>query len=328
MKICIYGAGSVGGYLGARLAAADGIEASLIARGAHLEAIRQDGLTLHQQGESLTVRPAASDNPADFGPQDVVICTVKAHGLTGIARSMAPLLGPDTAVVFAMNGVPWWYFHALPGEHEGRSIDRLDPGGIIRDAIGPQRAIGCVVHIGAEVTSPGTVTVTGRERFELGEPDGSMSPRLTRLMAAFETAGITAVAHENIRDYVWSKLLGNITSNPLSALTRATMGQLYDDDILRNYMRRMMEEAEAVAQALGASLPLSIDKRFESGPRLKDFKTSTLQDLLAGRPLEIEPIVGAVTELGDLTGVDTPSIDLIYALLKRLAINEGLYPVG
>jgi 2-dehydropantoate 2-reductase len=327
VKICIYGAGSVGGYLGGRLAAG-GFDVSLVARGRHLEAIRQDGLTVNQQGEAITVRPAASDDPASFGPQDAVICTVKAHGLTEAARGMAPLLGPGTSVIFAMNGVPWWYFHALPGPHEGRTIDRLDPQGAIRSIIGPERAIGCVVHIGAEVTSPGTVTVTGRERFELGEPDGSLSPRLTRLMAAFEAAGITAVAHENIRDYVWSKLLGNITSNPLSALTRATMGQLYDDDILRNYMRRMMEEAEAVATALGASLPLSIDKRLEIGPRLKGFKTSTLQDLLAGRPLEIEPIVGAVTELGDLTGVDTPSIDLIYALLKRLAINEGLYPAG
>lgn len=326
MKICIYGAGSVGGFLGAKLAQA-GEDVTLIARGPHLAAIRRDGLTL-RQGEPFTVRPKATDDAAEAGVQDLVICTVKAHGVGQAAAGMAPLLGPDTVVVFALNGIPWWYFHGLGGPHDGKQIARLDPEGAIWKIIGPQRAIGCVVHIGAEVTAPGTVTVTGGEKFELGEPDGSDSSRLARIAELFQRAGIGHVTSNRIRDLVWSKLLGNITSNTLSTLTKATMGDLYADPVLKNYMRLMMTEAEAVANALGSTVPLSVEERLSKGPRLLDFRTSTLQDLLARRPLEVEPIIGVVTELGDMVGIDTPSIDLIYALLRRLAINEGLYPAG
>ncbi|MBU0726613.1 MAG: 2-dehydropantoate 2-reductase [Alphaproteobacteria bacterium] len=324
MKICIYGAGSVGGFLGAKLARA-GEDVTLIARGAHLEAIRSNGLTL-QQGEPFTVHPKATDKAEEAGVQDLVICTVKAHGVSAAAAGIAPLLGPDTTVVFALNGIPWWYFHGLPGAHEGRQLERLDPAGTIWKTIGPQRAIGCVVHIGAEVTAPGTVTVTGGEKFEIGEPDGSDSPRLAAIVDAFRRSDIKVETSNRIRDLIWSKLLGNVTSNTISALTRAKMGELYDDPILKGFMRQMMEEAEAVALKLGAEIPLSIEARFAKGPRLRDFRTSTLQDLLASRPLEVEPIIGIVTELGDMVGVETPSIDLVYALLKRLAISEGLYP--
>lgn len=325
MKICIYGAGAIGGLLGAELART-GEEVTLIARGPHLAAMRANGLTLRINGQEHNARVAATDKPAEAGPQDVVIVTVKAHGVAGIAEAMQPLFGPDTAVVTAMNGIPWWYFQKLPGPHEGRRIQCLDPQGELERLIPADRVIGCVVYPAAEVVEPGVIQHGYGNRFMLGEPDGAKSERATRLSAALTKAGFKAPVRPRIRDDIWVKLWGNVSFNPVSALTHGTLDRIAGDPGTRAVIRRMMVEAEAVGAALGVKFGVDVDTRIGWAADLGGHKTSMLQDLELGRPMEIDALVTAVAEMGDLAGVDTPTIDMILALVVQRAREAGCYP--
>ena len=315
MKICIYGAGAIGGYLGAELIRA-GYDVTLIARGPHLEAMRTNGLTLEIGDQRHTVTARCTDDPAEAGPQDYVIVTLKAHSVTPIVEQMQPLLGPDTAVVTAQNGILWWYFHALPGPFEGHRLEITDPGGRIWDTLGPQRAIGCVVYPSCEIVAPGVVRHLSSNRFMLGEPDGSKSERVSRLARAFAEAGMKAPVRRKIRDDIWFKLLGNATFNPVSVLTGATLGAMAQDPATRGLIRTMMLEAEAVAKELGVEFAMDIEKRIDGALSVGDHKTSMLQDLEAGRQLELDALVGVVSELGRMVGVPTPNIDLVLGLVR------------
>lgn len=324
MKICIYGAGAIGGLLGAELARA-GEEVTLIARGPHLAAMRENGLTLRIEGQTHNVRVAATDRPAEAGPQDAVIVTVKAHGVAPIAEAMQPLLGPETAVVTAMNGIPWWYFHRLGGTHEGRRIHCLDPDGRLEALIPAARVIGCVVYPAAEVVAPGVIEHHYGNRFMLGEPDGSKSARATALSQAMTRARFKAPVRPRIRDDIWVKLWGNLSFNPVSALTHATLEQIAGDPGTRAIIRRMMVEAQGVGEALGVKFGVDVDTRIGWAADVGAHRTSMLQDLELGRPMEIDALVTAVAEMGDLAGVDTPTIDMVLALVIQRAREAGCY---
>ena len=325
MKICVYGAGAIGGYVAARLAHA-GAEVTVIARGDKLAAIRTHGLKLIQERGDIVTRPAATDDPAEAGPQDYVIVAMKAHAVPAVAARMAPLLGPATAVVPAVNGVPWWYFYRLDGPYRDRRLETVDPGGAQWRHIGPERVIGCVVYPAAEVAAPGVVRHIALDRMPIGEPDGSRSERALRLSEMMILAGMKAPVRARIRDDIWVKLWGNVSFNPVSVLTGATLGEIARDAGTRAVVRAMMVEAQAVGETLGVRFPIGVDARIEGGAEVGDHKTSTLQDLEAGRPLELAPLVGAVAELGDVVGIDTPTIDMIYALARQRAITAGCWP--
>ena len=315
MKICIYGAGAIGGYLGAQLALADR-DVTLIARGPHLSAMRDNGLTLLIGNEKKNVAIACTDDPATVGPQDYVIITLKAHSVAPIVGQLAPLLGPDTAVVTAQNGILWWYFHGMSGPWENYHLESTDPDGRIWRAIGPQRAIGCVVYPSCEIVEPGVVRHISGNRFMLGEPDGSKSDRVLALAKVLTEAGLKAPVRTKIRDDIWLKLWGNSTFNPVSALTHATLEQMATDEDVRALIYEMMRECEEVANKLGVKFSVDIDKRIEGARKVGAHKTSMLQDLENGRPLEIDALVAAVVELGQLVSVPTPMIDAVLSLLR------------
>ncbi len=323
MKICIYGAGAIGGYLGAELADA-GYDISLVARGPHLEAMRKNGLRLEIDGKTKTLPVRCTDNPEELGPQDYVVITLKAHSVTPIVDQMRALLDEHTAVVTAQNGILWWYFHGLAGPFEGQRLEIADPGGRIWDGIGPERAIGCVVYPSCEIVAPGVVQHVSGNRFMLGEPTGEKSDRVKSLAAAFTKAGMKAPVRRRIRDDIWFKLLGNASFNPVSVLTGATLETIGTDPALRKLIRQMMTEATAVAEKLGVRFAMDIDKRIDGGAAVGAHKTSMLQDWEAGRPLELDALVAAVTELGRLVGVQTPTIDLILALLRSKTRGQSL----
>jgi 2-dehydropantoate 2-reductase len=318
MKIAVFGAGAIGGYLGAKLLIA-GEDVTLIARGPHLQAMQQRGLKLIEGGSETVVHPRAVQTGEEAGPQDYVILALKAHSVTPALDAIQPLLGPDTAVVTAQNGVPWWYFYRLPGEWQERRLESVDPGGRIWNAIGPQRVIGCVVYPACEITEPGVVLHIEDERFSLGEPDGSRSDRVAALAKALVAAGLRAPVRNRIRNEIWVKLLGNLALNPLSALTRATLDQLCANEGTRAFARAVMTEGQAVAAALGEEMPISIDARLAGAAELVGHKTSMLQDLELGRPMEIDALVGAVVELARLTGIDTPNLDALWGMVQLLA---------
>ena len=325
MKICIYGAGAIGGLLGAQLSLA-GEEVTLIGRGPHLAAIQAGGLKLRTEGKELLARPQATSDPREAGPQDCVIVTLKAHSVAAIATAMQPLLGPETAVVTAMNGVPWWYFYKLAGPHEGYRIRSIDPDGTLWRLIPGERCLGCVVYPAAEVVAPGVVEHYYGNRFMLGEPDGSKSARATRLSGALTRAGFKAPVRPRIRDDIWVKLWGNLSFNPVSALTSATLAGIANDPGTRAVIRRMMGEAEAVGTALGVKFGVDIETRIGWAADIGEHRTSMLQDLELGRPMEIDALVSAVAEMGDLVGVDTPFIDAVLALVIQRARMAGCYP--
>jgi 2-dehydropantoate 2-reductase len=325
MKICIYGAGAVGGLLGARLALA-GEAVTLIARGPHLAALQANGLTLRAAGRTLTARPWATGDPREAGPQDVVIVTLKTHSVPAAAAAMQPLLGPDTAVVTAMNGMPWWYFHKLAGPYEGRRIKAVDPDGTLARLIPGERCLGCVVYAAAEVVAPGVVEGYAGNRFLLGEPDGSTSERALRLSQALTRAGFEAPVRPKIRDDIWVKLWGNLSFNPVSALTGGTLAGIARDPGTRAVVRRMMVEAEAVGTALGVTFGVDIETRIQWGADIGEHRTSMLQDLERKRPMEIDALLTAVAEMGDLVGIDTPFIDAVLALVIQRARLAGCYP--
>ncbi|WP_374384256.1 2-dehydropantoate 2-reductase [Dongia sp.] len=323
MKIAIYGAGAIGGLLGAHLARA-GEEVTLIARGAHLAAMKEKGLSVQRGDDSFTVHPALTDDPAVAGQQDYVIIALKAQSVPPLADKLAPMLGPETAVVMAVNGVPWWYFHGVGGALEGRRLASVDPGDMQWRHIGPERVIGCVVYPAAEIVEPGVLKHVEGDRFTLGEPNGEKTERVTKLSQALIASGLKAPVRADIRTEIWVKLWGNVAFNPLSALTGATLDRLCADPGTRGVAKAMMLEAEAVANALGVKMPVDIERRIDGAGAIGAHKTSMLQDFERGRPIELDAIVAAVAELGGLVGVPTPTIDMIYALTHQKAIIAGL----
>jgi 2-dehydropantoate 2-reductase len=324
MKVCIFGAGAIGGYMGVKLAKA-GADVSLVARGPHLAAMQEKGLTLIEEGETTTVPVTASDDPAALGVQDYVIVTLKAHSVPPVVSKMAPLIGPNTTIVSGVNGVPWWYFHKLEGTHEGTRLDSVDPGNVQWDGFGPDRVLGCVVYPAAEVIEPGVIKHIEGNRFSLGEPDGSKSDRAQALSKILANAGLKAPVRPKLRDEIWVKLWGNLSFNPISALTHATLDVLCTDEGTRAVARNMMVEAQEIAERLGVKFPIDVDRRIAGGAAVGAHRTSMLQDLDQGRPMEIDALVASVQELGRVTGVPTPTVDTVLGLIRLRARTAGLY---
>jgi 2-dehydropantoate 2-reductase len=325
MKITIFGAGAIGGYLAARLAVAGRTDLSIVARGAHLEAIKAQGLRLIEDGEETSVPVRAAAKAEELGVQDTIVLALKAHSITPALDQIAPLLGPDTSVVTMQNGVPWWYFHRIGGPLEGTRLNAVDPGGAIWQRIGPERVVGSVVYPAVEVDAPGLIRHVEGKRFSLGEPSGERSERVTRLAEEMVKAGLQAPVREDIRSEIWVKLWGNLYFNPISALTGSTLAGIVADEGTRQLARTMMLEAQAIGESLGVRFPIGVDRRIKGAGDVGEHKTSMLQDLERGRPMEIDALVTAVQELGRLTDKPTPTIDAVLALVRRLAVQRGCY---
>ncbi len=326
MRITVFGAGAIGGYLAAKLALAGRTDLSIVARGLHLEAIRSGELRLIEDGKETAVPVRAAAQADELGIQDYVVLALKAHSLGPALDQIAPLLGDDTAVVTMQNGVPWWYFHKIGGALEGSRIASVDPGGAIWETLGPERVIGAVVYPAAEVDAPGLIRHVEGKRFSLGEPSGEKSNRVVRLAEELIAAGLQAPVRDDIRGEIWVKLWGNLSFNPISALTGSTLADIVADESTRTVARAMMLEAQAIGERLGVRFPINVDRRIKGAGAVGAHKTSMLQDLERGRPMEIDALVTAVQELGQLTGQPTPAIDLVLALVRRLAIERGCYP--
>lgn len=325
MRICIFGAGAIGGYLGVKLAQA-GADVSLVARGPHLAAMQEKGLTLiEEEQEPVTVPVAASDDPAALGVQDYLFVTLKAHSVPPVVDKMQPLIGPNTTIVSGVNGVPWWYFHKQGGPHEGTRLTSVDPGDAQWNGFRPDRVLGCVVYPAAEVIEPGVIRHIEGNRFSLGEPDGTKSERAMALSKALVAAGLKAPVRPRIRDEIWVKLWGNLSFNPISALTHATLDELCTDPGTRAVARDMMLEAQEIAEKLGVRFPIDVDRRIDGGAAVGAHRTSMWQDLDQGRPMEIDALVTSVQELGRLTDTPTPIIDTVLALIQLRGKTAGLY---
>lgn len=324
MKIAIVGAGAIGGYLGAKLAIA-GEDVTFIARNRNLEAIRANGFRLQLEDGSEQHAPTAKavQRMAEAGPQDAVLLTVKAHQVRDLLPDLRELFGPQTMVVTMINGVPWWYFHKLAGPYEGRTLQSVDPDGLLAQHIEPERVIGSVVYPAAELVGPGVVKVIEGNRFTLGEPDGSRSPRIEALSQAMIRAGFKSPVSKDIRGEIWVKLWGNLSFNPISALTHATLQDICRFPLSRELAARMMGEAQAVGEKLGVEFKISLDKRIAGAEAVGAHKTSMLQDVENGRALELEALVGSVVELGRITDTPTPTIDAIYAATSLLGKTLG-----
>ena len=329
MKIAIVGAGAIGGYLGARLAGA-GEEVTFIARGANLAALQSRGIRLIAEDGSeeppRAVRACAA--PAEAGEHDAVLLAVKAHQVAPIAADVRHLLGPDTPIVTMQNGIPWWYFHRHRGEFEGRPVRAADPDGTIARSIDADRVIASVVYPAADLIAPGTVRVVEGNRFSLGELDGSTTPRIQAISASLTRAGFRAPVVVDVRSEIWLKLWGNLSFNPISALTRATLVDLCRFPPTRELCANMMAEAEAIAEKLGVHMRIGIERRIAGAERVGAHKTSMLRDVEQGRPLELDALVGAVVELGELTGTPTPNIRAVYACASLLARTLEASPPG
>jgi 2-dehydropantoate 2-reductase len=321
MRICIFGAGSVGGYLAASLAQG-GADVSVVARGAHLAAIRSSGLTVETPDGAITARLRASDNPAELGPQDAVIVTVKSPALPAVATSITPLLKPDTPVAFVMNGIPWWYFHP----YEDRRLQRLDPGSALWNAVGPHRAIGGVFWPACSVPAPGIVRLlSGAGRgTTFGEPDGSISPRIDAIAAAFRAANLPVTIAPNIRELIWQKLAFNLSAGPMCVLTQSPVRATHEEAALIDCSRHLVAEAEAIASAMGFNLDIDIERVVATNTQLAH-RPSILQDLEAGRPMEIDALYSVPLELARLHGIATPTLDLLVAMIMVKARAAGLY---
>jgi 2-dehydropantoate 2-reductase len=320
MRIAILGAGATGGFLGARLARS-GADVVLIARGPHLQAMRDSGLRLIESGGESTVRVDATDDLAAVSDADFVFVTLKAHSVPAIAERLSANLGTGTAVVSAQNGIPWWYFQRHGGELEGTYLETVDPGGKIGRTIDPKRVIACIVYPATSVEGPGVVRHVEGERFSLGELDGSQTERIAALSGVLTGAGLKAPVQSRIRQELWVKLMGNAVFNPLSVLTRASLGAMAESPVLAPVVRAAMEEVDAVAARLGIEIPVSIDKRIRGAARVGNHKTSMLQDLESGRPMEIDAITGSVVELAGRLGVPVPHLETLYATAKMLATS-------
>jgi 2-dehydropantoate 2-reductase len=319
MKICVVGAGAIGGFMAAGLAAS-GQEVSVIARGPHLQALRAHGLRfIAANGDRSTQQVQATDRMDELPPQDVLLLAMKAHQVAGVAPQVPALLGPETVVVTAQNGIPWWYFHKSGGPHEGRGLESVDPGGVIAQHIPADRVIGCVVYPACEIVEPGVVRQIEGNRFPLGELDGCDTPRLRTLVEGFRAAGFKSPVLKDIRAEIWLKLWGNLSFNPISVLTQATLAEICSHEPTRQLARTMMLEAQAIAEKLGVRFKIDVDRRIAGAHSVGAHKTSMLQDMEAGRVLELQALVHSVVELGRITGTPTPTIEHVLALASLLA---------
>jgi 2-dehydropantoate 2-reductase len=323
MKICVYGAGAIGGFVAVKLAQT-GHKVSVVARGEHLKAIREKGLTLKEGGTRYHARVQAAEDPQALGPQDYVVVSVKAPSLPGVIPKLGPLLGQETTVVTAMNGLPWWFFHGF-GAHAGRRLKSTDPDGALAAALPMQRIVGCVMHIACSVPEPGLIVHNNQNRFLFGEPAGPITPRVAAIVEAAKAAGIGAEARDDIRRQFWIKLLGNMSMAPLSILTQTTVDRVAHEPALRKICKAMMEEATAVGAHFGLASDMDIDARIDLGGKLVGFRTSMLQDLDKGRPVELDALTGSVLELAEIAGMKAPTIELVFALAAERARVAGLY---
>ncbi len=322
MKFLIAGAGAIGAYVGAKMARA-GQDVTLFARGPHLRAMQERGVVVKSVDGDFLARPKVAGTLEEVGPVDVVFLGVKAHGLTQLAPQLAPVLGPETTVVSTQNGVPWWFFQGFGGPLDGAHLERVDPGGVVSAAIEPRRVLGSIVYFATEVVQPGVIQHEEGNRISLGEPDGSRSERSRRIAEALIAAGLRAPVTTRIRHEIWVKILGNVAFNPISALTRATVVQMARDPQVSVLARNIMREAEEIAHQIGLELPISIDQRMAGAEKVGEHKTSMLQDLEAGRPMELEAVVGAVVELGERLNIAMPHTSTVYACAKLLAASRA-----
>ena len=326
MNVCIFGSGAIGSYIGALLMKS-GVNVSLICRGDHLKAIQSNGL-LMQSAESKNeyfCKPLATANPSDLEKQDFIIITLKAHSAAQTADMIKPLLKENTTVVSAVNGLPWWYFYKSNNQYENMKLKSVDPKNLQWDYITPQRSLGCVVYPAAEIKAPGHVYHIEGDRFPIGEPDGSISERAKILSKILIHAGLKSPVRKNIRDDIWMKLWGNLAFNPISALSGKTLEDIANDEKLCAIVKNMMLEGQAVANALGVNFPISLEKRINGTRNVGAHKTSTLQDLELGRPMEIDALTKSVSEAGKIVNIATPTIDKIYNQVKAKAIKAGCY---
>jgi len=315
MKICVFGAGAIGGFIGVLLARA-GNEVSFVARGAHLAAMRSHGARLLIEGQELVARVRCTDDARELGHQDVVFITMKAHSVPAAVDSIASLLGPQTAIVTAVNGIPYWYFHGQGSVLDGATLESIDPGGRQMRLLGPQRAIGCVLNPAADLVAPGLVRHVHGRKFPIGEPGGERTPRVEQLHQAMQEAGLEAPIRADIRDEIWLKLWGNLCLSPVSALTHATLDRVATDPATRAVCRAMMLEGQRIGERIGVKFRVDADRRLDGAAAIGAHKISMLVDLETGRPMEIDPIVTVVQEIGRRLQIATPTIDVVAALIK------------
>jgi 2-dehydropantoate 2-reductase len=323
MKVCVYGAGAIGGYMGALMQRA-GAEVSFVARGPHLEAMRRNGVRIVREDDEIVAHPQCTDDPSELGPQDYVIIALKAHSVPSVVDAMEPLLGNDTGVVTAVNGIPYWYFYKHGGAYEGSTLESVDAGGKQWSTLRPERAIGCVVYPATEVVEPGVIRHIYGDKFPLGEPSGQQTARVERLSELMNAAGLRAPVLDNIRDEIWLKLWGNLCFNPISALTCATLDVIASDPGTRAIAKAMMLEAKAIGDKIGVNFRVDVERRINGAGAVGAHKTSMLQDLERNRPMEIDPLVTVVQEMGQLVGVPTPTLDIVLALVRQRARSAGL----
>jgi 2-dehydropantoate 2-reductase len=326
MKFLIAGAGAIGAYVGARMAKA-GLDVTLYARGPHLRAMQEQGVRVKSVDGDFEARPKVVGTIEEVGPVDVILLCVKAHGLPQLAPQLRPVLGPDTTVISTQNGVPWWFFQGFGGPWEGTRLERVDPGGVVSDAIEARRVVGSLVYFATEILEPGVVRHTEGNRISLGEPDGTRSDRCRRIAEALNAAGLRCPVTARIRHEIWVKILGNVAFNPISALTGATLVQMVRDPEVCALVRNIMREAEAVAAHLGLELPITIEQRIAGAEKIGEHKTSMLQDLEAGRPLELEAVVGAVMELGERMKLPMTHTRVVYSCTKLLSERRSVAKV-
>jgi 2-dehydropantoate 2-reductase len=320
MRFAVLGAGAIGAYVGAALARG-GSDVTLIARGAHLQAMREHGVRVLSPRGDFHAQPKATDDIDAVGDADVVFVALKAYSLPELAPRLGRALGPGATVIPAQNGIPWWYFQSHPGPLAGTTLESVDPGGVIARSIEPERIVGCVVYCSTEIVEPGVIRHVEGTRFAIGEPDGSLSERCRAISDAFAAGGLKCPVEERLRDQIWLKVIGNVAFNPVTALTRATLGELGALPAMVDLLRAILEECAAVAAALGAELPVSLERRLEAGMAVGDHKTSMLQDLEAGKQLEIDCMSGAVIELADMLGIATPHTRAVHACAKLLDLQ-------
>ena len=321
MKFLIAGAGAIGAYVGACMARA-GIDVTLFARGPHLKAMQEHGVRIRSQEGDFEARPRMIGSLEEAGPMDVLILGVKAHSLPQLAPQLKPVLGPETTVVSTQNGIPWWYFQGIGGPWEGLRLERIDPEGVISAAIEARRVVGSIVYFSTEISEPGVIEHTEGNRISLGEPDGTRSDRCRRIAEALVASELRCPITTHIREEIWVKILGNASFNPVSALTRATLVQMVRDPGTAELIRNIMLEVESVSRKLGLELPVSIEQRMAGAEKVGEHKTSMLQDVEAGRPMELEALVGSVVELGERLGLALPHTRMVYSCAKLLNRNS------
>ena len=324
MRICIYGAGAIGAWLGAQMSLS-GEDVTLIARGPHLNAMKKNGVKVLINEQEITAFPKCVQDPRDAGLQDYVFISVKSYSLNEIIQNINHLFDKNTTVITGINGIPWWYFYKLKGPYENHNLKAIDPDGKIWKTIDPKRAIGCVVYPAAEIMSPGIIKHIEGDRFILGEPDGGKTDRVNIFCNALQKSGFTSRVRTNIRDDIWVKLWGNLCFNPISVLTQATLDLVAGEEGTANICRLMMQESQEIGEKLGINFRVDIERRLRGGAEVGPHKTSMLQDLESKKPMEIDALITSVKELGELVKVPTPTIDIILALIQQRARIAGTY---